>query len=51
MKKKNWGIWAIFGFVFTLSLLIAHDVNAKVVFLLLECLCYGVGLYKAYRGK
>ena len=50
MRKKNWWIWTIIGTIFMIVLLSVTNTKAKLIFLFLECLCYGIGVYKLAKG-
>lgn len=40
MKKKNWEIWLIGGLVCNFLLLCFNTIVLKLLFLVLECICY-----------
>lgn len=50
MKKKNWEIWLIGGLVCNFLVLYFNTIVLKLLFLVLECICYGISLYKLLRG-
>ena len=50
MKKKNWEIWLIGGLVCNFLLLCFNSIVLELLFLVFECICYGISLYKYFES-
>ena len=46
MKEKIWTGWFFAGLGFNIAIFCTSNVVWKVIFFVLECVCYGIHLYK-----
>ena len=50
IKEKNWWVWEILGVIAWVLVLIFSDITIKLTFLIIEIVCYVIGLYKLFKG-
>lgn len=51
VKRKNWWIWWASGIIANALVLSFSDVTISLLCLIVEIICYGIGLYKLFKGK